>query len=81
LPLSDARASTRVFSAAAALNMSPSAVSHAVRVVEDRLGEPWFARTTRSVALTEAGTRFLASIGPALEGYRYGRRGRQRRAR
>jgi DNA-binding transcriptional LysR family regulator len=53
--------------AAAALNMSPSAVSHAVRVVEDRLGEPLFARTTRSVALTEAGTRFLAGIGPALE--------------
>jgi DNA-binding transcriptional LysR family regulator len=54
-------------SAAASLNMSPSAVSHAVRVVEDRLGEPLFARTTRSVALTEAGTRFLASVGPALE--------------
>jgi DNA-binding transcriptional LysR family regulator len=54
-------------SAAAALNMSPSAVSHAVRVVEDRLGEPLFARTTRSVALTEAGVRFLASIGPALD--------------
>jgi DNA-binding transcriptional LysR family regulator len=54
-------------SAASALNMSPSAVSHAVRVVEDRLGEPLFARTTRSVALTEAGTRFLASVGPALE--------------
>lgn len=54
-------------SAASALNMSPSAVSHAVRVVEDRLGEPLFARTTRSVALTEAGTRFLATIGPALE--------------
>ncbi len=53
--------------AAAALNMSPSAVSHAVRVVEDRLGEPLFARTTRSVTLTEAGARFLASIGPALD--------------
>jgi DNA-binding transcriptional LysR family regulator len=53
--------------AAASLNMSPSAVSHAVRAVEDRLGEPLFARTTRSVRLTEAGARFLASIGPALE--------------
>jgi DNA-binding transcriptional LysR family regulator len=53
--------------AASALNMSPSAVSHAVRVVEDRLGEPIFARTTRSVSLTEAGERFLASIGPALD--------------
>jgi DNA-binding transcriptional LysR family regulator len=54
-------------SAASGLNMSPSAVSHAVRVVEDQLGEPLFARTTRSVALTEAGARFLASIGPALD--------------
>jgi DNA-binding transcriptional LysR family regulator len=52
--------------AAAALGMSPSAVSHAVRTVEDRLGEPLFARTTRSVSLTEAGTRFLASVEPAL---------------
>jgi DNA-binding transcriptional LysR family regulator len=53
--------------AAAALNMSASAVSHAVRTVEDRLGEPLFARTTRSVSLTAAGTRFVASVRPALE--------------
>jgi DNA-binding transcriptional LysR family regulator len=52
--------------AAAALGMSPSAVSHAVRTVEDHLGEPLFARTTRSVSLTEAGARFLASVEPAL---------------
>ncbi len=37
-------------SAAAALNMSPSAVSHAVKAVENRLGQPLFVRTTRSVA-------------------------------
>lgn len=53
--------------AASSLNISPSAVSHAVRAVEQSLGEPLFARTTRSVALTEAGERFLASVGPALE--------------
>jgi DNA-binding transcriptional LysR family regulator len=52
--------------AAATLNMSPSAVSHAVRSVEERLGQPLFARTTRSVALTEAGADFVATIGPAL---------------
>lgn len=52
--------------AAAALDMSPSAVSHAVKTVEDRLGLPLFARTTRSVALTEAGASFVASVGPAL---------------
>ncbi|HEY9109780.1 MAG TPA: LysR substrate-binding domain-containing protein, partial [Roseateles sp.] len=53
--------------AAQALGMSASAVSHAVRVVEDALGEPLFARTTRSVALTQAGERFLAGVGPALQ--------------
>jgi DNA-binding transcriptional LysR family regulator len=53
--------------AAAELGMSPSAVSHAVRTVEDRLGEPLFARTTRSVSLTESGARFLAGVGPALD--------------
>jgi len=53
-------------SAAAALDMSPSAVSHAVKAVEERLRQPLFVRTTRSVALTEAGAGFIASIGPAL---------------
>jgi DNA-binding transcriptional LysR family regulator len=53
-------------SAATALNMSPSAVSHAVKTVEDRLAQPLFVRTTRSVALTEAGSSFIAAIGPAL---------------
>src|SRR3974377_2236315 len=52
--------------AAAALGMSPSAVSHAVRTVEDRLGEPLVARTTPSVSLTEAGKRLLASVDLAL---------------
>jgi DNA-binding transcriptional LysR family regulator len=53
--------------AAGELGMSPSAVSHAVRTVEDRLGEPLFVRTTRSVSLTESGARFLASVGSALD--------------
>ena len=55
------------FAAAAnELGMSPSAVSHAVQFVESSLGQPLFARTTRSVRLTEAGAAFVASIGPAL---------------
>src|SRR5690348_11446921 len=67
LPIVVAVAEQRGFAAAAqVLGMSASAVSHAVRVVEARLGEPLFARTTRSVALTEAGQRFLAGVGPAL---------------
>src|SRR5689334_16773305 len=53
--------------AAAALNMSASAVSHAVKAVEDQLGEPLFARTTRSVSLTEAGAKLVATVDAALE--------------
>lgn len=52
--------------ASASLGMTASAVSHAVRQVEDRIGQPLFARTTRSVALTEAGRTLIAAIGPAL---------------
>src|SRR5579863_9720846 len=67
LPIIVGVARHRSFAAAATeLGMSPSAVSHAVRSVEDRLGTPLFARTTRSVALTEAGTRFIAGLEPAL---------------
>jgi DNA-binding transcriptional LysR family regulator len=53
--------------AASTLGMSPSAVSHAVRLVEQRLGQPLFHRTTRSVRLTEAGAELLATLGPALD--------------
>ena len=49
------------------LGMSPSAVSHSVRTVEERLGVPLFARTTRSVALTETGRTLNDSIGAALQ--------------
>jgi DNA-binding transcriptional LysR family regulator len=67
LPVIVCVARRRSFAAAAAeLGMSPSAVSHAVRLVEDRLRSPLFARTTRSVSLTEAGARFIAGVEPAL---------------
>src|ERR1700680_2675571 len=67
LPIIVCVARHRSFAAAAAeLRMSPSAVSHAVRMVEDRLGVPLFARTTRSVSLTEAGARFIGAVEPAL---------------
>jgi DNA-binding transcriptional LysR family regulator len=67
LPIIVCVARHRSFAAAATeLGMSPSAVSHAVRSVEDRLGTPLFARTTRSVSLTEAGTRFIAGVEPAV---------------
>lgn len=53
--------------AAAELGMSPSAVSHAVRLVEERIGQPLFARTTRSVSLTEAGRALVEAAAPALQ--------------
>jgi DNA-binding transcriptional LysR family regulator len=52
--------------AAAILGMSTSALSHAMRGLEGRLGVRLLARTTRSVAPTEAGERLLASLSPAL---------------
>src|SRR5271155_5596843 len=67
LPIAVCVARHRSFAAAAVeLGMSPSAVSHAVRSVEDRFGTPLFARTTRSVSLTEAGARFISGVEPAL---------------
>jgi DNA-binding transcriptional LysR family regulator len=67
LPIVVCVARHRSFAAAAAeLGMSPSAVSHAVRSVEDRLRIPLFARTTRSVSLTEVGARFIGGVEPAL---------------
>lgn len=68
LPIVAAVARRGGFAAAASeLNMSASAVSHAVRLVEERLGQPLFARTTRSVALTEAGKSLIGTIAPALQ--------------
>jgi DNA-binding transcriptional LysR family regulator len=52
--------------AAAELDMSPSALSHAVAALEQRLGVRLFNRTTRSVALSEAGEQFIARVRPAL---------------
>lgn len=53
-------------SAAAALEVSPSALSQAIRQLEARLGVRLLNRTTRSVSLTEAGEAYLSKIGPAL---------------
>ena len=52
--------------AAAALEMSTSALSQSVAALETRIGTRLFHRTTRSVRLTEAGERFVAEVGPAL---------------
>ena len=52
--------------AAAELGLSAPSLSERVRELEDRLGVRLFNRTTRSVALTEAGTNLLDRVGPAL---------------
>jgi DNA-binding transcriptional LysR family regulator len=53
--------------AAAKLGVSPSALSHSMRGLEERLGLRLLTRTTRSVTLTAAGDRLLQSIGPRLD--------------
>lgn len=64
LTVARARSFTR---AAAQLGVSQSALSHTIRGLEQRLGLRLLARTTRSVAPTEAGQRLLATLGPRLK--------------
>ncbi len=52
--------------AARELQVSSSALSHAISALEERLGVRLFNRTTRSVALTDAGERFVTEVTPAL---------------
>jgi DNA-binding transcriptional LysR family regulator len=53
--------------AAAELGMSQSALSHAIRALEERLAVRLLSRTTRSVSTTEAGETLLRSVRPALD--------------
>jgi DNA-binding transcriptional LysR family regulator len=62
--VAEARSFTR---AAAKLGVSQSALSHAMRQLEARLGVRLLARTTRSVAPTEAGERLLRVLSPAFD--------------
>lgn len=57
----------RSFSGAArVLGVSPSALSHSMRNLEARLEMRLFNRTTRSVALTEAGEKLLDGVRPLI---------------
>lgn len=53
--------------AARRLGVSPSAVSQAIRSLEERLGTPLFRRSTRSVRLTDVGSDYLLAAAPAVE--------------
>jgi DNA-binding transcriptional LysR family regulator len=69
LRLFEAAGRHRSFTAAAEeLGRTPSAVSHAVRVLEDRLGLPLFHRDPRGLRLTPDGEELLAAASRALEG-------------
>src|SRR5437667_25017 len=63
LTVAEERSFTR---AAKRLGVSTSAVSHAMRGLEERFGVRLLARTTRSVAPTPAGEQLIARLRPAL---------------
>jgi DNA-binding transcriptional LysR family regulator len=61
-------ADQRSFRAAASrLDVTPSALSHSMRQLEERLGVRLLHRTTRSVSVTDAGQRLLDQIRPAID--------------
>jgi DNA-binding transcriptional LysR family regulator len=49
------------------LGVTPSALSHTIRQLEERLGARLLQRTTRSVSLTDAGRRLLERLRPAMD--------------
>ncbi|MCJ8157951.1 LysR family transcriptional regulator [Sphingomonas sp. LaA6.9] len=53
--------------AAAKLGVSPSALSHTIRKLEERLGVRLLTRTSRSVSTTEPGERLLERVGPHFD--------------
>ncbi len=56
--------------AAQQLGISPASLSQTIRGLEERIGIRLLNRTTRSVALTEAGGRLLTQLRPVIEQYR-----------
>jgi len=55
--------------AAERLGLSTATLSQSVRALEEHLGVRLLNRTTRSVALTEAGERLLGQLRPLLDGF------------
>src|SRR5881628_2605530 len=63
LVVAEERSFTR---AARRSEVSASALSHAIRRLEERIGVRVLARTTRSVTPTDAGEQLIARLRPAL---------------
>jgi len=63
LAVAEERSFTR---AAKRLHVTPSAMSHAIRGLEEGIGVRLLSRTTRSVTPTDAGEQLLARLRPAL---------------
>ena len=53
--------------AAAKIGVSPSALSHTIRKLEERMGMRLLTRTSRSVSTTDAGERLLDRVGPHFD--------------
>lgn len=53
--------------AASELSITPSAVSHRIRLLESQLGEQLFDRSPTGVRLSHAGQRYLAGVRDAFE--------------
>src|SRR3981189_3507409 len=65
IPAFVAVADPRAFAPAARkLGLSPWGVTRLVEALEDRLGARLLQRTTRSVTLTDVGTRYLERLRP-----------------
>ena len=63
LTVAEERSFTR---AAKRLSVTPSAISHTIRSLEEAIGVRLLSRTTRSVAPTDAGKQLLIRLQPAL---------------
>lgn len=64
LAVAKARSFTK---AAAKLGIAQSTLSHTIRRLESQMGIRLLTRTTRSVALTEAGERLCAALAPRVD--------------
>ncbi len=53
--------------AAAEIGVTPSALSHTIKSLEEKLGVRLFARTTRSISPTEAGKQLIDDLTPLFE--------------